>query len=245
MSERTNPSCPPQILEWIAWYPDGGLSDAQRGAVEVHAAHCASCREDLAVLAGRADTDAAPADPDLLFERVLARIEAAAVATPSRVAASRPVPNEAGANEAGRAEAGPARRAPAGRRRRHAWQRHAAIAAAGFALIAVTGALGWLGRDWMSLVGHADVEESYRTAAAAREPTALGGVALDVVFRSEASAEQIQTLLRGLGATITAGPTELGRYRLVLPPGSDARAAAALLRAEESGIASYAEPVRP
>ncbi len=244
MSERINPSCPPQILEWIAWYPDGGLSDAQRGAVEVHATHCASCREDLAVLAGRADTDAAPADPDLLFERVLARIEAAAVATPSRVAASRPGPNEASPNEAGRTEVGPARRAPAGRRRIHDWQRHAAIVAAGFALIAVTGALGWLGRDWMSLVGRAGVEESYRTAAA-REPTAPGGVALDVVFRSEASAEQIQTLLRGLGATITTGPTELGRYRLVLPPGSDARAAAALLRAEESGIASYAEPVRP
>jgi anti-sigma factor RsiW len=234
MNEHTKPSCPAQILEWIAWYPDGGLSDAQRAAVEVHAAGCAACREELAILAERAETATAPEDPELLFERVLARVEASGVEAVRNVLPS-------GSSRAG---ADPTRRAPASRRRTHAGRRRAAIVAAGFVLVALAGALGWLGRDWTSLVDHADAEEGYRTAAEV-EPTTQSGVGLEVVFRDEASAIEINTLLRALGATVTTGPTELGRYRLLLPPGSDARAAAALLRADEAGVASYAEPVRP
>jgi anti-sigma factor RsiW len=236
MSEHAKPNCPPQILEWIAWYPDGGLTDAQRGAVEVHAADCASCREELAILAERADATASPADPDQLFERVLARIETSAVMEEP----------EAAVPELAREAAGPLRGAPARRRRGLSWQRRGAIAAAGFALVALAGALGWLGRDWVSPVGDAGAGEIYRTASeSAPIPIPDTGVALDVVFRSETSAEQINTVLRGLGATVAAGPTELGRYRLALPAGSDARAAAALLRAEGTGVASYAEPVQP
>lgn len=233
-SERTHPPCPPRILEWIAWYPDGGLTGAQRGAVEVHAADCAACREELAILAERADATASPPDPDHLFERVLARIEASAVTEgPNAVA-------PAVAREA----ASPLRRAPARNRRALSWQHRGAIVAAGFALVALAGALGWLGRDWVRPVDNAGAGEIYRTASES-VPTPGPGVAIDVVFRSETSAEQIHTVLRGLGATVAMGPTELGRFRLALPPGSDARAAAALLRAEGTGVASYAEPVHP
>ncbi len=232
MSEHTDPSCPPRILEWIAWYPDGGLTDAQRGAVEGHAADCASCREELAILTERADTSAAPADPDQLFGEVLARIETRT--TDERL--GRAVPGSE------RAAARPLRRAPAWRRRGLSWRHRSAVVAVGFGLVAFAGALGWLGRDWVRPVFDAGVGEIYRTASEAA-PTAGAGVALDVVFRSETSAERIHSVLRGLGATIATGPTELGRYRLLLPPGSDPRAAAALLRAEGTGIASYAEPV--
>ena len=82
----------------------------------------------------------------------------------------------------------------------------------------------------------------------AGEPTAaaLGhGVALDLVFRNDASAERINVELRGLGARIVSGPSQLGRYRIELPEGADAEAAATLLRAEGTGVASFAEPVRP
>ena len=233
MREQTKSSCPPRILEWIAWYPDGGLTGAQRGAVEVHAAECAPCREELAILAERADATAAPVDPDQLFESVLARIEESAVAEgPDAVAPA--VAREAAA---------PLRRAPVRQRRALSWQRRGVIAAAGFALVALAGALGWLGRDWVSPVGNAG-GEVYRTASESA-PIPGPGVALDVVFRNETSADEIRTVLRGLGATVAMGPTELGRYRLALPPGSDARAVAALLRAEGTGVASYAEPVQP
>lgn len=234
MSEHSDRGCPPRILEWIAWYPDGGLTGAQRGAVEGHAADCASCREELAILTERADTSAVPPDPDQLFERVLARIE-------TSTADERLEPPAPGSE---REAARPLRRAPAWRRRGVSWRHRSAIVAVGFGLVAFAGSLGWLGRDWIRPIFDAGAGESYRTASEAA-PTAGPAVALDVVFRSETSAERIHTVLRGLGATIATGPTELGRYRLLLPPGSDARAAAALLRSERAGIASYAEPVQP
>ncbi len=236
MTEHPKPSCPPLILEWIAWYPDGPLTDAQRGAVEVHAAECAACREELAILSERADATAAPGDPEQLFERVLARIEASLLAEGPDATAN--------ALALAREGMGPVRSAPARRRRGLSWRHRGALAAAGFGLVALVGALGWLGRDWVSPVDDAGAGEIYRTASES-PPVAVTGVALDVVFRSETSAEQIHTVLRGLGANVARGPTELGRYRLVLPPGSDARAAAALLRAEGTGVASYAEPVQP
>jgi hypothetical protein len=112
--------------------------------------------------------------------------------------------------------------------------------AAGAALALLAGGLGgWLGREWLG--------EQAPVYALASEQTlaAEGAVALDVVFRSDASAERIQTALRGLGAELVAGPSPLGRYRVELPPGADASAAAALLRAEGTGVASFAEPLRP
>jgi hypothetical protein len=246
MTEHARADCPPQILEWIAWYPDGGLTSAQRGAVEVHAAGCASCRDELAILCERADAVVTPADPDLLFERVLARIEASvltgAAETPD--AAGEPLTGLAAAPRSPRTLAAPPVRAPAPRQRRRSWQQRGSIAAAGLGLVALASAAGWLGRDWVNAAEPGDPGAIYRTATEAASP-AVTGVALDVVFRTETSAERINTVLRGLGATIAAGPTELGRYRLALPPGSDARAAAALLRADGTGVASYAEPVQP
>lgn len=248
MNEHSPADCPPQILEWIAWYPDGNLTDAQRGAIEVHAADCASCRDEIAVLCERVDAAVAPADPEQLFERVLARIETNALGASSGSSSGASSGSSSGAGAPGsvpaRDTAVPAQRAPTLRRKHLSWQRRSAIAAAGVALVALAGALGWLGRDWVSPIENAGAA-IYRTASEATPTAVGGGPALDVVFRSEASAERINTALRGLGAVVTAGPTELGRYRIALPPGSDTRAAAALLRAEGSGVASYAEPARP
>jgi hypothetical protein len=228
MTNRAPDPCPAEILEWIAWYPDGGLSDAQRGAVEGHAAVCAACREEIAVLAGRAEAAVAPADPEQLFARVLALVEADGIES-SPLASAAPLVPSAPA---------PRREAPA-RRRRSLWASGGAQLAAGVTLAVLAGGLGgWLGREWLRS------EPVYEVAGETTLASA-GAVALDVVFRSDATAERIQTALRGLGAEVVAGPSSLGRYRVELPPGADASAAAALLRAEGTGVASFAEPLRP
>ena len=237
MTSQPGSSCPPEILEWIAWYPDGGLTERQRGAVEGHAATCAACREELAVLAGRAEAPVAPADPERLFAKVLARVEADELSGGS---ASHP-PLFSDDESLPRAEAPSVAgvRAP---RRARAWSGRGLPLAAGVALALLAGGLGgWLGSAWL------DGEPVYRVATEPERGAAspgAGAEALDVVFRSDATAEQIQVALRGLGAQLTAGPTPLGRYRVALPPGADADAAAESLRATENGVASFAEPVR-
>ena len=240
MTSQAGSSCPPEILEWIAWYPDGGLTDRQRGAVEGHAATCAACRDELAVLAGRAEAPVAPADPERLFAKVLARVEADELSGGSAARALLFGEEEEMVPAAG-APGVPGVRAPAPRRAR-AWSGRGLPLAAGLALAVLAGGVGgWLGGAWLH------DEPVYRVASeperGAAAPAA-DAVALDVVFRSDATAEQIQVALRGLGAQLTAGPTPLGRYRVELPPGADADAAAESLRATENGVASFAEPVR-
>lgn len=239
MTHRATDLCPSEILEWIAWYPDGGLSDGQRGAVEAHAAVCAACRDELSVLAGRAEAPVAPADPERLFARVLALVEADGLAAPAG-AVLLPTPARAGAAPAAAARTFPPRR-PRQPWDTGAWSSGVTRLAATMALLFLVGGLGgWLGRDWMSPKGG----PVYVPASAT--PVATGeGLALDVVFRSDATAERIQTALRGLGAELVAGPSPLGRYRVALPPGADASAVAAVLRAEGTGVASFAEPLRP
>lgn len=229
MTHRATDLCPHEILEWIAWYPDGGLSDAQRGAVEAHAALCVACRDEIAVLTGRTEAPVAPPDPERLFARVLALVEADGLAAP------------AGAELLGAPERGaaaPTRRVPARPSRRATGTAHGVRLAASLALVLLLGGLGgWLGRSWV------DARPVYVPASA--PAAASEKVLLDVVFRDDASAERIQTALRGLGAEVVAGPSPLGRYRIALAPGTDASAAAAGLRAEGTGVASFAEPLRP
>jgi hypothetical protein len=229
MTNRAIENCPPEILEWIAWYPDG-LSGDQRGAVEGHAATCSACREEIAVLTGRVEAAVAPADPELLFERVLALVEEDGLEATAGVSA----PPAPAAPLAPRTAQRPARRPRALR------SLGGARLAAGVALLVVGAGLGgWLGREWVA-------QRAIYAPASAETPLASeGSLALDVVFRSDATAERIQTALRGLGAEVVAGPSPLGRYRVELPPGADASAAAALLRAEGTGVASFAEPLRP
>jgi hypothetical protein len=213
-------SCPTHVLSWIAWYPDGGLTDAQRGAVEAHAARCAACREEIDVLAGRIETSVNVPDPERMFARVLALVESDGLHGEPAPVRPRPIA------------------APAARARAFGVRRRALGLAAAVALAVVAGGLGWLANGWLG------AETRYRVASAPPTVPPPGGVELDVVFRSDAEAGRIHTALRGLGAVVVSGPSQLGRYRIQLPPGSEPSAAAALLRAEGAGVASYAEPVR-
>ena len=222
--------CPQEVLEWIPWYAEDALAETQRGAVEAHAAQCKDCRVELAMLSGDPAPFTTAPDPDPVFARVLARIEAEGVeAKPVRV----------GAHLA----PATARRAPALQRSHRSAIRSLLQVAASVALMLGMGAAGWFLHA--VLAPHADAV--YQTASDPGSITRTGasGVQLDVVFFNDAGIERINTDLRALGAVVVSGPSQAGRYRIALPEGANVSAAVAMLRAETRGVASFAEPLRP
>jgi hypothetical protein len=210
-------ACPADVLEAIPWYPDG-LTAAQRGALEAHAAECADCRRELAFVQGaRGEEPLVMPQAERVWARVLERI----AAEDER----RPVSQAAPPLRAGGALRG--------------WGRPLRLAAS-LVLAVGLGSLATLAG--LRLAG--GEEPVYRTATALPEVSAAGP-ALDVVFRKDASAGEIETKLRAIGGSVVAGPSALGVYRIALRPGADAASAAAALRAEAGGVASLAEPVHP
>lgn len=217
--------CPPDILELIPWYPDEGLTDAERGAVEAHAACCVECRREIHGGFGEIDL---PADAPAA-ERVLANVfERIAGSRPSPLArpqSQRPPPTLEMPVQA---------RAP---RRAPSWHSAAFAAAAAAVLLGLL----FLAPGARRLV--AGGSATYRTATAPPAAARAAGPELEIVLRSDATASQLNAALRALDAELVAGPTELGRYRVRLPIGADASAAATALRAPETGVASFAEPL--
>jgi hypothetical protein len=212
--------CPAEVLEAIPWYPDG-LGEAQRGLVEAHVAACEDCRRELWMIQGEAvhDLPEAP-DAERVWASVLERVAAEGGATPLR--ASLGTPAEAPLRAGSRS-----------------WTRAASRPFPLAASVALAVAFGALGTAVGSRFGE---EPVYRTVTA--QPEVLeAGPTLDVVFRKDASAEQIERALREVGGSVVAGPSGLGVYRIALRPGADARGAAGSLRGDEGGVASLAEPV--
>jgi Putative zinc-finger len=73
----SNASCPRIVLDWIAWYPEGNLPPDVSSAVELHAAECAACREEIAELSGEGTVAASAAEgAERVFARALEKIEA-------------------------------------------------------------------------------------------------------------------------------------------------------------------------
>ncbi len=205
--------CPEDVLGLIPWYPDGPLSDVERGAVETHAAACAECRDEIHALLGGlgrpVDVDVPPAAR--VLARVLDRIDAEEAAGVKR------------------------RRAPAAFRR-SAGSRRWALAAS-VALAACTGAVA-------AITLPRFLGESAYTTAAAPQVARNSGPLVEMIPREDVSAGELRTALRRIEGELVGGPEgTLGRYRVRLPAGADAAAAAALLRAKEGGIATYAEPL--
>lgn len=220
--ERSEAACPADVLEAIPWYPDG-LGEVQRGALEAHAAACAGCRRELAFVQGQPaeEPEAAP-DAERVWARVLER-----VAAEGGEARLRPAPL-------------PAARRAASRR----WLGAAAGPLPLAASIALALAVGALGLAAGSLLRAPELPV-YQTASAPRSEGAVAGPGLDVVFRKDASAGEIEAALRGIDGAVVGGPSPLGVFRVALRPGADAAVAAAALRAEADGVASFAEPVHP
>lgn len=219
MVTRSPEACPPEVLEWIAWYPDQGLSDEQRGRVEAHAAGCSACREEIACVLGRAEPQTEAPDPTRVLARLLSRIDGKG----ADGAAPTPAHENAGVAPAPRLS----RRRPA-----------LALAAAVTLALAVT--TGVLAGRWLDERGTTVLETAGGRASAGTAPT---GPELDVVFSSDATASRISEALRTIGAEIVGGPTALNRYRVALPRGADAAVAARMLRSEGADVALFAEPV--
>jgi hypothetical protein len=106
-------------------------------------------------------------------------------------------------------------------------------------LVAVCSGMLTTGAIWFVRVA-----PTYETAAAGAPSVDAGGPNLEVVFRDDASADQIRSGLREIGATVISGPTQMGVYRLRLAPGADVNAAVSRLRGEGRGVAAFAEPSR-
>lgn len=188
----SKPRCPSVILDAIPWYPIG-LSEAERGAVEAHAADCIVCRNELGFVLGAELPREEVPDPDRVFARVLERIEHGPPRPPSR--------------------------------------RAVLIArAVSFGAAALFGCL----------VGVATVELApggWTPRIFSASSASAGSPVLEVVFRAEASAVEIQDALRSLGAHIVAGPDEQGVYRLRLPADSDPARVSERLRNGGRGVA--------
>ena len=226
-------TCPPGVLDLLPWYPDEGLTSEERGVVEAHAATCRECRREILDGFHGAKLSADAPSPERVLARVFERIalggatQGDAASTLLRVDPTlAPLP----------IRAAPRRETPprlAGRRRR---LRATAWAAAAAVTLAV-GSLTTLAA--MRLTRTAT--PVYETAAVQRD--AAAGAQVEVILRDDVSAGQVRSVLSTLGAEIVAGPTALGRYQLRLPTGSDAAVTASALRAEGTGIATFAEPL--
>lgn len=77
-NEARRSRCPEDVLGWIPWYADGGLTAREKGAVEAHAALCGDCRAEIDIVAGApwAFEGIELPDADRLFGEITARIEA-------------------------------------------------------------------------------------------------------------------------------------------------------------------------
>ncbi len=198
----------------IAGYPDG-LDPEQRGAVEVHAADCAACREELAFVRGEGVAQAPREESERVYARVIERIEA-------YEARQRP---------------GAAMPARSDRR----MSRPTARAAAALLAAASVGALAALGGSRLVAPESSVYRAAGETPEVSGAAPAQAPLALDVVFRPDATAERIHAALRAIGGEVFSGPTQLGVYRVLLAPTADAGAAAKVLRGEGQGVATFAE----
>lgn len=209
-------SCPDEILAAIPWYPNE-LDDESRGRVESHASQCAACRDELAFVHGDAPVDVDLDSRDRAYARLLSRIE------DHEQLVREPVP--------------PApTRVASGAGARVAWP---IALAAGLALALLSGGIGAITASWLGTTGAAPV---YETVSDARTAVPATVPSLDVVFRTDATAEAIHEALRAVGGQIVAGPTQLGVYRVELSGDADLGAAARALRGDGNGVATFAEP---
>jgi len=212
--------CPPEVLALIPWYPDGPLSSAERGAIEAHAATCAACRDEIHAMLGEAEAPAAAEAPPAarVLARILDRIER----------------EEAGEQPA---QAGPRAR-PLPVLRPVARTPRRLSLAAGLALAAGLGALAAF--TVSPLLGRSP----YQTATSP-ESLQVAGPMIEMIPREEVSVAELRAALKKIDGEVIGGPVGLlGRYRVRLPAGADPTAAAAALKSEDGGIATYAEALQ-
>jgi anti-sigma factor RsiW len=246
MVNPNHDACPADVLDLLPWYPDGGLSDDERGRVEAHAALCAECRCEIQ--AWERGEGVLPEDAPSA-ERMLARIfeRIAAPETVLGTSSSKAEPRLApvtGAGSGWRQDRGvaPARTARLSRRERMPARWRYGQAAAAVLALSIGLAGGRVIERWRT-----PAEALYRTATAPPESVSpresAASPTVDVVLRDDVPAGRVGEVLRAVGAQIISGPSAVGRYQLRLAPGTDATAVAKLLSAPGTGVAAFAQPL--
>jgi hypothetical protein len=204
--------CPDEILAAIPWYP-GDLDENLRGKVESHAAQCAACREELAFVRDETAIEIDLDHRDRVYAKLVERIEEHEGVERKFATLATPAPRRSGL--------------------RMSWP---LALAASMALMLLSGGLGVASSQWFQ------TDPAYEVAGESTTVAAVDLPALDVVFRADARAESIHSALRAIGGQIVSGPTQLGVYRVQLAADADLIAAARMLRGEELGVATFAEP---
>jgi hypothetical protein len=211
----TTNSCPDAILTAIPWYPDG-LTPEECGAVEAHAADCRGCRAELAFLRGDEEPAIEIPDSDQVYARVLERI---------------------GSSDEPEGVEGAAPRAH--------WLRTLSQRAAGPVSIAAGLMVALVsGMLTTGVIWAARVVPAYEVDSALSSTFTHDAQHLEIVFEDDATAGEIGEQLRAVRASIVAGPTPRGVYRLRLAPGVEPEVALEQLRAGEQGVVASAEPSR-
>lgn len=215
-----------QVQELLPWLANDSLSANDQAALENHAHQCDACVADLELLralrsVSRTPQPTEPAYRPELLDGVMARLattpqHAAPVATPKRKRRTL------------------ARRFRDWASARIAWAAtpllmRSALVAQG-ALIAVLAGVLLVGGT-----GNDSAEQAYETVSGSTQ----GDVA--IAFRPDATEAEIRAVLVAADATVVAGPSAVGIYRLTL--NRDAALRATMVELSASDLVIYLEPV--
>ncbi len=209
------------VQESLAWYVNGTLGAAEAQRVEAHIEVCGACREALAetrALAAALQAEERPhwSPSPQHFATLMERVDAAEAL---RTRATVPAP-----------------------RWRRAWQWLAegtelprwAVAAPGVLSLALIAALFW---------DPAPAPSLYRTYSAPERLDTARGAEVNLQVYGDLEVGELQKLLAEVGATIEAGPSSVGHFRLRVANAEPAALAATLARLRAHPKVRLAEPV--
>ncbi len=180
-----------EAFRLLPWLVNGTLTGAERDRVEGHVRDCLACRAELR--GQQALREGVRRLPDL---HVSAEQGFAALA--ERLEPRVP-PGARGADDHSAAtHARPAHRV---------WSVSRRLALAAGVVLAVGAAL------WAGYLERTERLPAYRTLTT---PNAGAGVRIDVVFAAGVSEKDLRDVVTGIGGTLVAGPTALGRYTIRL-----------------------------
>ena len=197
--------------ELLPWYATGQLDAADRARVDAHLASCAHCRQQLALERRLIDEfQAMSPEVESGWARLKARIDAPAPAAPVFAPPHRP----ARANAFAEMWALLSRPAVAG------------LAMAQLAFVLIAGSLLFsLSRP------------SYRALGSAPPPAAANVI---VMFRADATIDDVRHTLKAAGASIVDGPTPTDAYLLHVAP---TQRGASLARLQSDHNVQLAQPI--
>lgn len=223
MSDAERERLHDDVLQLLPWYHNGTLGELECARVEAHLARCPDCSDELARCRDLEDATAAEAEAGADWqpgERNLARVL-------QRIEADERPPSP-----------GPAARQREARTRGW-WTRTPRTAR--WALAAQAAAIAGLALLLFAPVDPDSARFETLTSSADSTGAAEGSRHLQVVFGEDVTEVELRSLVRGVGASIVAGPSGRGVYELALPQDASLALQLASLRADPK--VRLAEPV--